>query len=133
MTVELAEFLSGCPFFEGTVVPGFLDGVAASASVEKKERDRRVRDYTDGGRIVTDTFSVNLREVFVGIVEENNHISEKCREIEGWIHQKNKIGDLPALTGARAVSLEVSRGFAPVWNDTSVTRYEAEIKLEYMV
>ena len=133
MTVELAKFLSDCPFFEGKVAPNFLEGATASASVEKKEKEPRIRDYTDGSRVVTDTFSVNIRETFTAIAKENSRIAEKCREIENWINQKNKMGELPHLKSADAVSLVVSRGFSPVWNDTSVARYEAEIKLEYII
>jgi len=133
MTEELAKFLSDCPFFEGQVAPNFLEGAIASASIEKKEKERRIRDYTDGSRVVTDTFSVNIRETFTAFAKENSRIAEKCREIENWINQKNKTGELPHLKGADAVSLEVSRGFSPVWNDTSVARYEAEIKLEYII
>ena len=133
MTVELAKFLSDCPFFEGDVSSNFLGDSAGAASVEKKERDRRVRDYTDGSRIVTDTFVIAIRDVFVEISAENTRIEEKCREIENWIHRKNKGGELPILKGADPVSLEVSRGFSPVWNDTSVARYEAEIELEYII
>ena len=133
MTVKLAEFLSECPFFEGKVSANYLDGAMASASVEKKERDRRVRDYTDGGRVVTDVFSISIRDTFTGLSSENCRIAEKCREVENWIYKKNKDGKLPALDGADAVSLEVSRGFAPVWNRGAVARYEAELKLEYII
>lgn len=133
MTVELAEFLSECPFFEGKVQANYLDGTMKSASVEKKERDRHIREYTDGGRVVTDVFLVSIRDVFAAASSENGRIAEKCREIENWIYRKNKSGELPALGGATAVSLEVSRGFAPLWNDGAVARYGAELKLEYII
>ncbi len=133
MTVELAEFLSECPFFEGKVQANYLEGTMKSASVEKKERDRRIRHYTDGSRVVTDVFLVSIRDVFTGISSENGRIAEKCRQIENWIYQKNKDGELPALGGANAVSVEISRGFAPVWNDGAVARYAAELKLEYII
>ncbi len=133
MMVEIAEYLSGCPFFEGEVSPNFLDEAMASASVEKKAKDRHVRDYTDGSRVITETFSVVFRDAFVGLSAENGRIAEKCREIENWISEMNKADNLPALKGADAISLEVSRGFSPVWNDGTVARYEAELKLEYII
>ena len=65
MTAELVDYLLECPCFEGAMpCINFLDAVAGSVSVKKKNQKRNVRSYIDGGQVVSDTFVVSIRDDF---------------------------------------------------------------------
>lgn len=135
MIIEVAKYLSGCPYMAGErVCVNYLGKEDASASLEMTKKRETVREYADGGILKAASFVLALRESFGIDEDESKRTAEKCQGIEKWIEEQNLKGNLPVLAGGEiAVSVGVSKCFEIVRTDTAMARYEAEIEVIYYV
>ncbi len=133
MLKQTADFIETCPYLGGQPVNvNYLDKGEASVSLEQLPRLRSVREYSDGGALKGQSFVIALNEAFGTGEEDSVLISQKCQSIEKWLEEQNLSGNLPVLgDGAVAVSLGVTKQFAPVRTNGISARYEAEIEVIY--
>ncbi len=131
MIVELAKFLSECPFLdEERVCVNYLDGVAPAYSLEATKEKGQSRQYTDGGKLCSRKFAFAMRGEYCGADSINRQAAKKCSDIEAWINSKSRAGQLPDMGDKiTVISCEVTRGFAPVSTASVDARYEAELEI----
>lgn len=134
MIVEMAKYLSSCPFFDGERVElNYLDCKIGAASVEMKESKNIVREYADGGVLMAAVFKLAVRGGFGLLDEESRQLADRLCRIEKWIEEQNLIGNLPGFEAAvKAVSVGVVKCFCIERTDGNSARYEAEIELIYL-
>lgn len=133
MIEKTAEYLSQCPFLDGTAVKvNYLSEKPFAASLRMKSASPVVKRYADGGQVCECRFALELREVYCSADNENIAAAQRCRDIEGWLASQNSAGIFPELgVGEQPLSLTVERSFEIVHIGNVDARFEAELSLIY--
>lgn len=133
MIEKTAEYLSRCPFLDGTAVKvNYLNKKPFAVSLRMKSASPVVKRYADGGQMCECRFVLDLRQVYCGADNENIAAAQRCRNIEEWLASQNDAGILPEPEdGEQPVSLTVEKSFEIVHIGNIDARFEAELRLVY--
>ncbi len=134
MIEETVKYLSQCPHFAGTGIKvNYLDGKPLAFALRMKSTDPVVKRYTDGGGLFEARFILALRQEYGGGDKYNRAAAKRCEDIEEWIAQQNKSGNLPDLgQEIMPMSLTVEKSFSAEPAGSVDARFEAELRLVYL-
>ncbi len=134
MIEETVKYLSQCPYLaDAGVKVNYLEGKPTAFALRMKTANPVVKRYTDGGGVFESRFILALRLEYSGADKYNRAAAKRCEDIEGWIAQQNKSGNLPDLGhGATALSLTVEKNFNAASLGSVEARFEAELRLVYL-
>lgn len=133
MVERLIEFLSECPQLKARGINcGYLGDDVGSCSVEMGARVYEAKRYSDGARLMKRQFVLALREIYSMDAQKNLAAAGVCGEVERWIEEMDRAGNLPKLSGfGTAKSISVVQGFRLMSAESLDARYEAELELEW--
>lgn len=133
MVVKMAEFISACPALSGKkVCVNYLDGEVGAVALEFAPQQGQLKHYADGSSLCTQKFLIAVREEYGKADAVNRSVRERCKAIESWINEKNRLGQMPELgQQIQAVSCIIIRNFVPVATGSVDARYEAELELVF--
>lgn len=133
MLVEMAEFLSSCPYFEGErVFVNYLGPKMGSYSLERVSGKTEKKLYADGGKLCSDRFILSVRAQYPSPLPLTLEIQERCRNIENWIEKQSCLGTLfNSKICETVISCAVAEKFTAIRSEGNDVRYEAQLEVRY--
>ncbi len=133
MLVEMAEFLSNCPYFEGEkICVNYLGPEMGTYSLERVSGKTEKKPYADGGELCSDRFILSVRVRYPSPLPLTLEVQERCQKIEGWIEEQSCLGTLfSSKMGETVISCDVTEKFAAIRSEGNDVRYEAQLEVKY--
>ena len=134
MIEETVKYLSQCPHLaDAGIKVNYLEGKPIAFALRMKPTSPVVKRYTDGGGVFEVRYILALRQEYSGADKYNRAAAKRCEDIEKWIAQQNKMGNLPDLgQGVNPLSIEVAKSFEAKPSGSVDARFEAELRLVYL-
>lgn len=111
----------------------YLGAKEDDVSIEASPGNHVVKKYIDGGELRQLPFTIALRDSFTDDVETNLAVPEFFENLQQWIEEKNRKGEMPLCDGVKPVSIRcTSQGYG-VSNNQKTARYQMNCRFLYTV
>ena len=132
MVYEILDYIKSCPCLSDfNCNVDYLGKNPYSFSVGVRSNSETVKEYTDGDKLINETFSLRLRLPYGVDMEKNLKNCELLENISNWFLMNSKEGILPEFKNVEAISVsaDFSENAAVYSADTVV--YTASVAVLY--
>lgn len=130
---KIRDFMLTCPLLEkGSININCLGGTPVCYSIEQVAKEPVVKRYCDGGALKQCCFIFAVRDSYDEVPEFNQQAAQMMEEIESWVEQQNKAGNLPKLeNNLLSERIEVTSSGSMFDSTIDSARLQIELRLLY--
>lgn len=128
----IRDYFMKCPILkDGALNIDYLGSEAVQYSIETMiSSNPIVKQYTDGSSLRQYPFSFMSTEIYSQDVIDQLGTCGFYEELEQWIEENNKVGDLPEIEGIQRLEV-IAPGY--LFNaDQTVARYQIQCRILYV-